>query len=81
MKYFAFILLNFIIFGNVVKNNNITLKIKGSGKQRFINTNAEKYHAHCPNETSYINGTTIGNNLCEAYLEKEENIIILKWNI
>ena len=80
MKYFVFILLNFIIFGNIVKNNNITLKIKGSGKQRFINTNVEKSHAHCPNETSYINGTTIGNNLCEAYLEKEENIIILKWN-
>ena len=56
------------------KTYDIKIKIRGKGKQKIISS------SNCPKEIYYINGTLIGNNLCEIELEKEENIIIMKWD-
>ena len=76
MKYLVFLLLNFFSLVNIIKSHDIIVKIKGSGQQNLINKNAK---ANCPDETKYINGTKIGNNICSSKLDKEENTIILTW--
>ena len=60
----------------IIESNtyDIKIKIRGKGKQKIISS------INCPKEIYYINGTLIGNNLCEIELEKEENIIIMKWD-
>ena len=56
---------------------DITIKIRGSGKQRIISTMTS---VSCPNEIYYFNGILIGNNTCEIDFVNEENVIIMKWN-
>jgi len=79
MKYLIFLLLNFIILINILKANDIIVKLQGTGEQRFISKSAENRYAHCPNEVKYINGTKIGNNICSFNSDKEENAIVLTW--
>ena len=72
MKYLKSFLLFLIIFVKAMKSNIIMVKINGTGTQKFIKTN-------CPNETYFMNGTKIGNNICQTEFEKQENTILLKW--
>ena len=72
MKSLNSFLLLLIILLKAMKSNIIMVKIKGTGTQKFINSN-------CPDEVYYLNGTKIGNNICQTKFEKEENTILLKW--
>ena len=72
MKSLNSFLLLLIILLKTMKSNIIMVKIKGTGTQKFINSN-------CPNEVHFINGNKIGNNICQTKFEKEENTILLKW--
>ena len=54
---------------------DITIKIRGSGKQRIL---SPKTSVSCPNEIYDLNGALIGNNLCQIEFINEENVIIMK---
>ena len=69
-----FLTLSFYSKKYVLNSYDITIKIRGIGKQNIINTN------NCPNEIYHSNGTLIGNNICEIDFDKKEYIIIMKWN-
>ena len=77
MKKFILILFYFQILKESINSCEIIIKIKGPNNQKFVNNN--NYHK-CPDEIIFINENKKLNNKCESQFEKEENIIILKWN-
>ena len=67
----------FIIIHPGIYSYDITIKIRGNGKQRII---SEKSKLICPNEIYHNNDSLIGSKICEINFSSEENIITMKWN-
>ena len=54
--------------------SEITIKIKGNGTQKILNSGFNKYP-----DAVYLNGSLLGEGICNVNLENEENILNMIW--